>query len=102
MVNGVNNVAGVGKLPGVGGAQSTGSGAAGGSSFADTLRGHIDEVSKLQREASEAVQKLATNQTDDVAGGFSAMEKSDVAVKTLLAIRGKLMDAYDEIKNIPI
>jgi flagellar hook-basal body complex protein FliE len=30
------------------------------------------------------------------------MEKSDLAFKTLLSIRGKLMEAYDEIKNMPI
>ena len=28
--------------------------------------------------------------------------KSDLAFKTLLAIRAKLMDAYDEIKGIAI
>jgi len=30
------------------------------------------------------------------------MEKSETAFKTLLAIRSKLLDAYDEIKNMPI
>ena len=33
---------------------------------------------------------------------MTAVEKSDLAFKTLLAIRSKLMEAYDEIKNIPI
>ena len=33
-------------------------------------------------------------------GVMTAMEKSDLAFKTLLAIRSKLMDAYDEIKGI--
>jgi flagellar hook-basal body complex protein FliE len=30
------------------------------------------------------------------------MEKSETAFKTLVAIRSKLMEAYDEIKNMPI
>ncbi len=76
--------------------------AAGGSGFADVLKGHIEEVSKLQRDASKAVEDLATGRTEDVAGVMTAMEKSDIAFKTLLAIRAKLMDAYDEIKNIGI
>jgi len=75
---------------------------AGGVSFSDTLKQSINEVSKLQSDASRAVQDLATGQTDNVAGVFSAMEKADVAFKTLLAIRAKLMDAYDEIKNIQV
>lgn len=73
-----------------------------GTSFADTLKGQINEVAKLQQDASQAVQDLATGRTEDVAGVMTAMEKSDIAFKTLLAIRAKLMDAYDEIKNISV
>ena len=73
-----------------------------GSSFADVLKGQIDEVAKLQQDASRAVEDLTTGRTEDVAGVMTAMEKSDVAFKTLLAIRAKLMDAYEEIKNIPV
>ena len=73
-----------------------------GPSFADTLKNQIGEVSQLQQDASQAVQNLTTGKTDDVTGVFVAMEKSDTAFKTLLAIRSKLLDAYDEIKNMPI
>ena len=45
---------------------------------------------------------LATGKTENVSGVMTAMEKSDLAFKTLLAIRAKLMDAYEEIKNMPI
>lgn len=71
-------------------------------SFADMLEGSLTEVSRLQKDASEAVQKLVTGQTDDIAGVMSAMEKSSIAFKTLLTIRGKLMEAYEQIRNIPI
>ena len=74
----------------------------GGPSFADTLKDSIGEVAKLQRDASAAVENLAAGQTDDVTGVMTAVEKSDLAFKTLLSIRGKLMDAYEEIKNMPI
>ncbi len=71
-------------------------------SFADVLKSHIDEVSQLQQDASSAVQNLTTGKADDVTGVFVAMEKSETAFKTLLAIRSKLLDAYEEIKNMPI
>ena len=48
------------------------------------------------------MQDLATGKTDDVTGVMTAMEKSDVAFKTLLAIRAKLMDAYEEIKGMSV
>src|SRR4029079_18361633 len=71
-------------------------------SFSDTLKNSIDEVSRLQQDASQAVQDLATGKTEDVTGVMTAMEKSDIAFKTLLSIRAKLMDAYEEIKGISV
>ncbi len=73
-----------------------------GASFADTLKQSIDEVVQLQKDASQAVQDLATGKTEDVTGVLTAMEKSDLAFKTLLTIRNKLMEAYEEIRNIQI
>lgn len=100
MINGVTNI-GVGKIAGNATAGSRAS-SAGGSSFADALKSSIDEVSRLQQDASKAVEALATGKSDNVSGVMTAVEKSDLAFKTLLAIRSKLMEAYDEIKNIPI
>ena len=104
MINGANSIAGVGKLAGVGvtPTRATGAPGAGGASFADALRNSIDEVTRLQQDASKAVEDLATNRTEDVTGVLTAVEKSDLAFKTLLAIRSKLMDAYEEIKSIQI
>jgi flagellar hook-basal body complex protein FliE len=104
MINGVNNNLSLGKIAGGGVTPgSSGAGGAGGaSSFSEALKNSINEVSKLQQDASQAVQNLATGKTDDVTGVMTAMEKSDMAFKTLLAIRAKLMDAYEEVKNMPI
>ena len=106
MIDGVNNnlgkIATGGTSAAGAGAKAGGTGGAGGASFSDMLKNSIDEVSRLQQDASQAVQDLATGKTEDVAGVMTAMEKSDIAFKTLLAIRGKLMDAYEEIKGISV
>src|SRR5258708_31455594 len=99
MVNGVDNL-GPAKLPTTGAASSTKP--AGGASFSDFLSKSVDEVSKLQQDASQAVENIATGKTEDVDGVMTAVAKSDLAFKTLLAIRSKLMDAYEEIKGMPI
>ncbi|HVT89469.1 MAG TPA: flagellar hook-basal body complex protein FliE [Tepidisphaeraceae bacterium] len=93
----LGKVAGGGVSPG----QSS-AGGAGTSSFSDVLKNSIDDVSRLQQDASKAVEDLASGKSQDVTGVMMAMEKSDLAFKTLLAIRAKLMDAYDEIKNMPL
>src|SRR6476620_10993247 len=107
MLNGVANNLSFGKVAGGGAspASSGGAGSAGstqGASFSDVLKNSIDEVSRLQQDASQAVEDLMTKKTENVTGVMTAMEKSDLAFKTLLAIRSKLIDAYEEIKNISI
>jgi flagellar hook-basal body complex protein FliE len=96
--NSLGNIAGIGKA---GGISPTG-GANPSSSFADMLKKSIDEVSRLQQDASSAVDAVATGKSENVTGVMSAVEKADLAFKTLLSIRSKLMDAYEEIKQISI
>ena len=99
MIDGINNDLSVSRItPGAASAAGT----AGASGFADTLKASIEEVARLQQDASQAVQDLATGRTEDMAGVMTAVEKSDIAFKMLLAIRAKLMDAYEEIKNIQV
>jgi len=102
MIDGVSNNLSVGKVPGGGATPGTSAAGSAGASFSDVLKNSIDEVAKLQEDASSAVQKLALGESEDFAGIMNAVEKSDIAFKTLLAIRAKLMDAYEEIKNIQV
>ena len=103
MISGTNNLTSLGKSGGIGTPPAQAAGApAGGASFADALKSSIDEVSRLQQDASQAVESLAVGNTEDVSGVMTAMEKADLAFKTLLAIRAKLMDAYEEIKSIQV
>jgi flagellar hook-basal body complex protein FliE len=94
----IGKVAGGTIAPGKSGATP----AAGAASFSDMLRNSIEEVSRLQQDASAAVENLATGKTDNVTGVMSAVEKSDLAFKTLLSIRSKLVEAYEEIKGMSI
>ncbi len=99
MINGVDNLAAA-KV--TGGAAAKASGPAPSTSFATVLKDSIGEVSRLQQDASKAVEDLATGKSENVTGVMTAMEKSDLAFKTLLAIRAKLMEAYDEIKGMQV
>jgi flagellar hook-basal body complex protein FliE len=95
--NNLGNIAGITSSPG-----KSSPGATSGASFADMLNKSIDEVSRLQQDASKAVSDVATGQSENVTGVMTAVEKSDLAFKTLLTIRAKLMDAYEEIKQISV
>jgi flagellar hook-basal body complex protein FliE len=104
MINGANNLTGLGNVSGAisTAGKAAGPATAGGSKFAEMLKSSIDEVARLQQDASTAVENLATGRSEDVSGVMTAVEKADLAFKTLLAIRSKLMDAYEEIKAIQV
>jgi flagellar hook-basal body complex protein FliE len=102
MISGITNNLNPAKVAGAGVAPAAGAGTAGASSFADTLKNSINDVAKLQQDATKAVQDLATGKNEDVTGVMTAVEKSDLAFKTLLSIRTKLMEAYDEVKGMSV
>jgi flagellar hook-basal body complex protein FliE len=98
MIDGINGISG--RL--VASGTSTPAAGAPKSSFADVLKESIEEVARLQESANQAVEDLAVGKTQDIDRVMTQVEMADMALKTLLAIRAKLMDAYNEIKNLGI
>ncbi len=68
----------------------------------DVAKQALGEVSQMQADATRATESLALGETDDVVGVMAAVEKGELAFKTLLAIRSKLMSALDEVRNMPV
>jgi flagellar hook-basal body complex protein FliE len=73
-----------------------------GKDFKSLLIDSINEVNKLQNEAEKATVNLATGKTDNIAEVFTAINKAEIAFDTLLQIRNKLMDAYEEIRQMRV
>lgn len=70
--------------------------------FREELMRQIGEVNKLQQEASGATQDVLTGKRNDVEAVVLATQKADSAFKMLLAVRNKVMDAYDEVKQMRV
>jgi flagellar hook-basal body complex protein FliE len=69
-------------------------------SFSKVLMDQINEVNRLQAEAADATDRLATGQTTNIAEVMVAVQKADVAFDMLMEIRNKLMDAYQEVQQM--
>jgi flagellar hook-basal body complex protein FliE len=69
-------------------------------SFKDVLLDNLREVNKLQQEATTAIEDLQTGRRSDVEGVVAATNKADVAFRTLLAVRNKVAQAYEEVKQM--
>ena len=73
-----------------------------GKEFKDVLKKSIQEVNELQQEADAAIQELAMGKRDDYAGVITAVQKADVAFRTLMQVRNKLIDAYQEFNRMRV
>lgn len=73
-----------------------------GPGFKDLLMKNLEHVNALQQDAEFAIEDLATGRRDDVDGVMIAKQKADIAFQMMLQVRNKLMDAYEEVKQIRV
>ena len=73
-----------------------------GKSFADTLKTAIGEVNQLQKVADQKMQDLATGKTDNIPDVMIAAEKADIALKLMVQVRSKIIDAYQEVMKMQV
>jgi len=73
-----------------------------GPSFRDTLSGFIDNVNQLQLTADQKTQAFVTGKIQDLHEVMSAAEEAGIAIQLLMAIRNKVIDAYNEIMRMQI
>jgi len=73
-----------------------------GPDFAALVKEQLERVSQMQSEADENVQRLLTGESQNLTEVFTAARKAEVAFSLLMEIRNKLIDAYQEVKNMRV
>ena len=81
------------------GAEKSGSEVAG-KSFSDMLSDSINEVNRLQTEASDSLEQLATGENQDIHNTVIELQKASISFKMMMEVRNKLVDAYKEVMRI--
>ena len=70
--------------------------------FRDLLLSSIDQVNSMQQQADRAVESLATGGDANMTEVLTAVQKADMSFRMMMQIRNKLVQAYQEIKDIRI
>ena len=70
--------------------------------FADTLAKSIEEVNHLQKEADQAIEKLASGESQNVHGAMLAVNKADTAFRMTMQVRNKIVEAYQEVMRMQV
>jgi len=70
--------------------------------FKNFLLDSIQEVNSMQQEADHAVENLASGGDANPAEVLTAVQKADIAFRLMIQVRNKLVEAYEEVKNIRV
>jgi flagellar hook-basal body complex protein FliE len=92
------NIVGGSGLPGglaTGGTEST-------DSFKNYLVDQIQQVNAMQKQAETQVESLFTGGNANPAEVLTAVQKADLAFKMMMQVRNKLVQVYQEVKDIRI
>lgn len=68
--------------------------------FGQYLSESMTEVNKLQKESDSLIERLATGDVDDISEVVMASSRAEVAIKMLMEVRNKLLEAYQQISRI--
>lgn len=70
--------------------------------FKNMLVDSIREVNSMQTQANQAVENLFTGGDANPAEVLTAVQKADLAFRMVMQVRNKLVQAYQEIKDIRV
>lgn len=76
--------------------------ATGAGSFKDMLLDSIQEVNSMQQQADQAVETLMTGGDVNPAEVMTAVQKADLAFRLMMQMRNKMMQVYQEVKDIRV
>ncbi len=68
--------------------------------FKDMLKGMVDQVSSLQKEADASIEGLVTGQDTNVHNVVVKMEEAGIAFELMMKVREKLLDAYQQVMRM--
>jgi len=71
-------------------------------SFGDLLTDSMEEVSRLQTQADQAVQDFTTGAQPDIHRTMIALTKAEVSFQLMMQVRNKVVSAYEEIARMQI
>jgi flagellar hook-basal body complex protein FliE len=97
-ISALSSVTGSGMVTGVGTAATL---STGGSGFAASLAGAVDNVQQLQSTANDLAVKAVTGNLDDIATATVAATRAQVTTELVAAIRNDGVNAFNKIMEMP-
>ena len=82
--------------------QTAGMASAGAGSFSAQLDAAVSKVNEAQQTADVALADLASGKNVDLHGSMMKLQQADISMRTMVSVRDKVVDAYQQIMNMSI
>ena len=82
------------------GTGSVAGGAQGDVGFGDLLKQALQEVNQAQTQADGEARNLMTGESADMHTAMLAVQKADLSFQMMMAVRSKLIDAYNQVMRM--
>src|SRR5271154_4929263 len=82
--------------PAIGGADQTEK------SFAATLKDAVNQVNTAQKDSDVKMQEPASGKSQNIHETMIAAEKADIALRMMVQVRNKMIEAYQEMMRMQV
>lgn len=72
------------------------------SDFSQTLKEAFNKVNALQKEADHKIQAFVKGENKNIPEVMISLEKAELAMKLMLKVRNKMVEAYQEVMRMQI
>jgi flagellar hook-basal body complex protein FliE len=71
-------------------------------SFASTLKDAVNQVNMAQKDSDHKMQELSTGKSQNIHETMIAAEKADIALRLMVQVRNKMIEAYQEMMRMQV
>jgi flagellar hook-basal body complex protein FliE len=70
--------------------------------FGGVLKEALSDINQLQIDADKAINKVTLGQSGSIHEAMIALEKADISFRTMMQVRNKILEAYQEIMRMQV
>jgi len=71
-------------------------------SFGAVLKDTIKEINQLQLSADSAITKVEVSDSGSIHEAMIALEKASLSFRTMMQVRNKILEAYQEVMRMQV
>ncbi|NPU84717.1 MAG: flagellar hook-basal body complex protein FliE [Syntrophaceae bacterium] len=73
-----------------------------GKGFGEALKKAVQDIDSLQRQADQEINRVQLQDNGSIHATMIAMEKADLSLRTMIQVRNKVLEAYQEVMRMTV